>query len=183
MSANTHTVFIFGAPDINLDSELENNISEVVKLEFYKPINEIHKYFKKPMVVRYLKDSESVVRCWGCHQLITDYAYPHNFTGRQQEPVIVLCCSHLCDKFIKYYKKSVRCYECECEFIPHFVLQNQINICPVCNNKSWSNKLKSSLFKHLSGQIQPHIINFIYKFMEIKRAINNNKIIVSELDT
>lgn len=186
MTANKYVVFIFGAPDPILE-ESKDEIPMIVKLEYYNTTNEIHKYYKQPMIVRYLINSEFVIRCWGCHKLITDYAYPHNFTSRQQNPVIVLCCNHLCEQFISYYKKSIACICCGCEFIPHAAnhLDSAQNpeICPICKYKSWSSQLKFKVDNYLSGHLQSHLIDIIYKFMEINTAINNNKLIVSQIDT
>ena len=172
---NNNIVFIFGAPETDL--ALTPDISRQIKLACYTPIDGIvDKY--QPRIIRYLIDEEFVLRCWGCHRLLTEFAYPHNFGGPPESchPIIILCCSHSCQSFIKYYRTNTICSKCQNEYIPgaYYLPLNSSACCPSCWFTEWSTELSDRLLQVMSHNslVTTNIIQFAV--LNKCRELNNN---------
>ena len=176
---NNNIVFIFGAPDTDL--ALTPDIPRQIKLACYIPIDGIVSKCQ-PRVIRYLMDEEWILRCWGCHRLLTEFAYPHNFAGPDTnsyiQPIIILCCSHSCKSFIKYYRTTTICSKCQHEFIPgaYNLPLNSSACCPSCWFTEWSNELSDRLAQVISYKHNSLVTNNIIQFAVLNkcRELNNN---------
>ncbi len=173
---NNNIVFIFGAPETEIATT--QDIPRNVKLASYIHVDKILDKCR-PLYVRYLLDEEWILRCWGCHKLIVEFAYPHNFAGEDStSPIIILCCSHSCSAFIKYFKSISTCKSCNKEFIPRCpkipVVNNEF-ICPSCWFKNWSQKLEYDVINALNNKYNILITQNIIKFAILNKCYLLNR--------
>lgn len=175
---NNNIVFIFGTPET--DIALTPHIPRLLKLACYVQLDGIVTRCQ-PHIIRYLMDEEWILRCWGCHRLLTEFAYSHNFGGPPEscQPIIILCCSHSCPEFIKFYKTSVICTKCNKDFIPSATkldgLQGGDCVCPDCWFSGWTQYLTARLSLALSPYHNLLITNNIIQFAIINKCHSINK--------
>jgi len=179
---NNNIVFIFGTPETDL--ALTPEIPRLLKLACYIPLDEILVKCQ-PRVIRYLMDEDWVVRCWGCHRLLTEFAYPYNFCGppKFNHPIIFLCCSHNCQAFLKYFKTAKKCDKCNQEFIPganklpgnSSAADNNNSICPSCWFNEWSQKLSARISLAIMDTLNILITTNITNFTILNKCHTINK--------
>jgi hypothetical protein len=175
---NNNIVFIFGTHETDL--ALTPDIPRLLKLACYVPLDGIVDRCQ-PRVIRYLMDEEWILRCWGCHRLLTEFAYPHNFCdpSKSCQPIIILCCSHSCPEFVKFYKTSMTCMECNTEFIPSVTKldgqQNGDKVCPNCWFARWTQDLSARLSLVISTYHNQLNTNNIIRFAILNKCRRINK--------